>query len=219
LSISERQLSIARSDDILHSIPSAEQYIFECCSHLPNVNDQSAILEKLTCTQGIVHAIQMDQDISNLIAAEEESVRSMTGIDVVNKAYKMAMDKDVRICIFCDKTLPREETSTMLLEDSVGNVMGAMLPPCKIHEYKDRKDVIWVSEDFIIFPEVQGVGKERFVLLPMHYDGLDEKDGCCDVVMCSPAPSSDAILKRYYGRNVSEKTSTLVIAYNLVCKC
>ena len=183
------------------------------------MDPQDAVIEKLKCTHGIVHAIQMDSDISNTIAAEEESVRSMTGIDVVNKAYRMAMEKDVRICIFCDKTLPREETSTMLLEDSLGNVMGAMLPPCKIHEYKDRSDVIWVSDDFIIFPEVQGVGKERFVLLPMHYDGLDEDDGCCDVVMCSPAPSSDAILKRYYGRNVSEKTSTLVIAYNTVCKC
>ena len=171
------------------------------------------MLDKLGDMEGIVSAVPMDDDIIEIIAEEECSVTSMTGIEVVNQAYKDVMTRNNKICIFCSGTLPREETSTMLLEDEEGHVMGAMLPPSKIPEYQGRNDVVWVSEDFIIFPNVQGVGKEKFVLLPMKFDALDIPE-CKDVIMCSPAPSSDAILKRYFGRSVSEKTSTLIIGYN-----
>lgn len=180
------------------------------------MDPKDAIVKILREVEGALHAEIMDECITKTIRDEEESVRSMTGADVINKAYHHASACEVRICIFCDRSITTHEDSSMTLEDLEGNVLGMILKGDDIDKYKDRSDVLWVSDDFIMFPNIEPKGGERFILQPIPFPTLTEEDGCKDVVLSSPAPSSDLLLKKYFGRDVQEKTATLVLGYNII---
>lgn len=178
------------------------------------MDPQDAIRIILNEAEGALDAIAMDDIISRTIRDEEESIKSMTGVEVVNEAYREAFSRDVRICMFCDRRMATHDDSTMVLEDLEGNVLGMTLNEEMVPEYQGRSDVVWVSDDFIIFPYVEPRGGERFILKPMKFPVLSEKEGYYDVVMCSPAPSSDVRLKKYYNKSLNEETATLIVGYN-----
>lgn len=163
---------------------------------------------------GVLHAEIMNDDLTDIINTEEGTVTSMVGAKVINEAFHLVATRDVRICMFCDNRIVEHDKSTMTLEDDEGNVLGMILQSNAIDEYKDRTDVLWVSDDFIMFPNVEPKGGEKFILKPMSFPYLTEDDGCFDIVMASPAPSSDMLLKKYFGRSSFESTSTLVVGYN-----
>lgn len=175
----------------------------------------AAISKILGEVEGAVDAVVFDDDIAAIIKREEETVRSQVGVDVINRAYEETYKRKVRICIFCDRKISTHDDSSLTLEDPEGNVLGMILPPSKISEYQDRSDVIWVSDDFIMFPDIPPMGGERFVLHPMGFSTLKKEDGCYDVVMSSPAPSSDILIKKHYGVSLKEDLATMIVGYNL----
>lgn len=178
------------------------------------MDPRDAISKILSSVEGAVDAVVMDDRITDAIRGEEDSVRSSTGVDVINEAFNQAVGRDVRICIFCDRDIADHDGSAMTLEDLDGNVLGRTLSHEEVQEYRSRPDVIFVSDDFVMFTDVIPSGGERFVMKPMGFPVLGEADGCRDVVMCSPAPSSDAMLKRYYGRDPAEDIATLIVGYD-----
>jgi len=164
--------------------------------------------------EGAVDAKLMDEYIARAVLDEEATVKSTVGVDVVNRAFQEVFKRKVRICLFCDRKISTHDDSTLTLEDPLGNIMGMILPKHMIEEYSKRTDVIWVSEDFVMFPHVESTGKEMFILHPMKFPAIDEDDGCKNVVLCSPAPSSDIILKKYYKVDLKSDLSTLVVGYD-----
>jgi len=175
----------------------------------------AAISKILSEVEGAVDAVVFDENLADRIRDEEETVKSMAGPDVINKAYTETYNRSVKICVFCDRKISTHDGSSLTLEDPEGHIMGMTLTKSMIEEYKDRQDVLWISDDFIMFPEVPARGGERFILHPMKFPILDEKDGCYDVVVASPAPSSDIIIKRHYGVSLKEDLATMIVGFNI----
>ena len=97
-----------------------------------------------------------------------------------------------------------------------GTIMGTSLRPEEIESYKGREDVIWISEDFVVFPEIIGEGEEAFVLFPSEiHDVEDNVPGTRNVIGTSPTTSSDSILKARFGKPMVNGIYTLVIAFDL----
>jgi hypothetical protein len=156
-----------------------------------------------------------DDAIADKIKEEEESVRSVSGMEVINEAFNETYSRDVRLCIFCRRHIEELEESVLAFEDHEGNTLGMVLPSSMIPEYEGRTDIIWVSRDFIMFPGIPSTGTERFILKPMRFTHLNERCGCFDAVMSSPAPSSDILIKKHYGVSLAEELSTLIIGFNI----
>ena len=179
--------------------------------------DPTDVMSKIiNDVEGAIDAKLMDDNISGAILDEEATVKSTVGVDVVNRAFQEVFKREVRICLFCDRKISNHDDSTLTLEDPEGNVLGRILSKKMIPEYKDRTDVIWVSDDFVMFTDIAPTGKEVFILHPMSFPALNEEHGCKDVVICSPAPSSDIILKKYYGVDLRADLATMLLGYDSI---
>ena len=192
------------------------RYVFQPDVHFRSMDPTGVISKIINDVEGAVDAKLMDDNIARAILDEEATVRSTVGVDVVNRAFQEVFKRKVKICVFCDRKISTHDDSTLTLEDPDGNVLGRILSKRMIQEYKDRTDVIWVSDDFVMFPNIVPTGKEQFILHPMTFPVIDENDGCKDVVLCSPAPSSDIILKKYFGVSLMADLATMVVGYDVI---
>jgi hypothetical protein len=167
-------------------------------------------------TKGVVGVFIMDDDVSNKVLAEERSVISITGMDVQNIAFEEVMKREHRVCIVYDNGFFEEPKGTpvIMIVNSSNEVVGTAVPEDMFEEYSKRNDIIWVSDDFVLFTNSNTDGTERFVLPPCKYDALSEKEGCRDAIFSSPATTSDILMKNHFGVSTCQKTSTIVIGFN-----
>ncbi|MBR4216450.1 MAG: hypothetical protein IKR87_01815, partial [Candidatus Methanomethylophilaceae archaeon] len=82
------------------------------------------------------------------------------------------------------------------------------------HKYTSREDVVWLSDGFVLFPTVAASGGEQFVMPPVSFPELNESNGCKDVISCSPAPTSDLMIKTHYGLVDNPKLASVLVAFN-----
>jgi len=168
-------------------------------------------------TMGVVDVLIMEKELCDRILTEERSVLTQTKNDYRNLGYEEVMRRSVRLCVFYDNTFIFSKRSIVRLMTDDGTVMGTSLLPEEIPEYKKREDVIWISEDFIVFPEIVGKGKEAFVLLPFDIPELEmDVNGVINTVGSSPTSSSDIILKRAFGKPVINGLNTMIIAFDII---
>ncbi len=173
------------------------------------------VIDYLKTVTGVLDAFEMDDDISSLILEIERSVRTRNDDNYKNIGYDVAMERKHRICVFYDDTYIFGFRSILKLMDSEGTVLGTNLRPDEIEEYRQRDDVIWVSEDFVVFPYIQGKGEESFVLLPFPIKEIEESvPGTISVIGTSPTTSSDDALKKRFGRPIEKGVYTLVVGFD-----
>ena len=172
-------------------------------------------LEYLKTVDGVLDAFVMDDDISNKIWDIERSVTTTIDSDYKNVGYDMAMERGHRICLFYDDTYIFGIRSKLKLMSSDGTVMGFTLHPDEIEQYKGKDDIIWVSEDFIVFPDIVGSGDEVFVLYPSEIHEMeDDVPGVKNAIGTSPTMSSDTLLKTTFNKPMVKGIYTFIIAFD-----
>ena len=181
-----------------------------------NMSIMDTIIAYMKEQVGVVDLFIMDDDVSNGVNEIEKSIKTRTNHDYVNVGCDHSMDRMHRICVFYTNDFQKEMRARLKLMTTDGTVMGMNLMPEEIEGYKAREDVVWVSEDFIVFPEVRGKGEEMFVLYPYDYGELhDIAPGCRNAIGYSPTPSSDHYLKELAGVPESQYVFTTVIAFDV----
>ncbi len=164
---------------------------------------------------GTIGVFEMDDDVSEGVDAIEKSIKTRTNHDYVSIGYDMAMERDHRLCLFINKEFKRDFRTRLVLKTSDGTIMGMNLMHDEIEEYRKRDDVLFISDDFIVFPERRGKGDEMFVLYPYEFDELTEMvPGCTDAIGFFPTPSSDAYLKECFGFPIDRYIFSTIIAFN-----
>lgn len=173
------------------------------------------VIDYLKTVTGVLDAFEMDDDISHRIWEIESSIRTKNDDNYKNIGYDVAMERKHRICVFYDDTYVFGFRSILKLMDSEGTILGTNLRPDEIDDYRKRDDVIWVSEDFVVFPYIQGKGEESFVLLPFPIKEIEENvQGTSSVIGTSPTTSSDDALKNRFGKPIVKGMYTLVVAFD-----
>ena len=173
------------------------------------------MVDYLRTVEGIIDVFEMDDDVSNNIWNIERSVRTTIRNEYKNIGFDIAMECKHRMCVFYDDTYLFGKRSIVKLMSSDGTIMGTSLHPDEIESYKDRDDVIWISDDFIVFPNIVGKGEESFVLYPIDIPEICENvPGCCKAIGTSPTMSSDMELKKVYHKPNTTGIYTMVIAFD-----
>ena len=49
---------------------------------------------------------------------------------------------------------------------------------------------------------------------PVSFPELNESNGCKDVISCSPAPTSDRMMRLYYGLEDDSRYASVLVAFN-----
>ena len=165
--------------------------------------------------KGIVGVFEMDDDVSRDVDAIEKSIKTRTNHDYVSIGYDIAMERKHRLCVFYTDDFEKEFRARLQLMTTDGTVMGMNLMPEELNVYRDREDVLFVSDDFIVFPEIHGEGEEMFVLYPYEYEELHSiVPGCRNAIGFSPTPSSDHYLKERTRTEESQFIYTTIVAFD-----
>ena len=173
------------------------------------------VMDYVRTVDGVLDVREMDDRISEEVWSIEKSVRTKNDSDYRNVGYDIAMERKHRICVFYDDTYIFGVRSILKLMTTDGTIMGTNLAPDEIEQYKGRENVLWVSEDFIVFTDVIGKGEEMFVLYPHELHEIDDNvPGCHSAIGTSPTTSSDAALKERFGKPMAKGIYTMVIAFD-----
>jgi len=171
-------------------------------------------LEAIRNMKGVVSAFYLDKEVLSQMKMEEEKVKAMGNISVINQGFSQALEKEHVIAIIKDPRFRPPPEPTVILVSDKGEIMGLEVFPFTAKEYLDREDVVWLSDAFILFPNVKGKGKEQFVMPPVSFPELNKDNGCKDVISCSPAPTCDLLMRQYYKLKDDPKLASVLVGYN-----
>ncbi len=174
-------------------------------------DEQLEIVRKL---RGVVNAFYLDREILEKVRAEEETVRAMGSITVNNLGYYEAIQREHVICIVKDPRFRPPPEPTVILESGNGEIIGEEVFPFTAQKYEGKKEIIWLSDGFIMFPTIPATGKEEFLMPPVSFPELNPSNGCKDVVSCSPAPTCDKMIREYYGLKDDSRLASVLVAFN-----
>jgi hypothetical protein len=174
-----------------------------------------SIIKKM---KGVVDAFYLNDEILKRVKEEEKTVRAAGNINVINDGVNEALKRQKVICIVKDPRFRPPPTPTVILKSSGGTVMGTEVFPSTAKQYMDRTDVIWLSDGFVVFTDVMPhEGEDQaFVMPPVPFPELNENNGCKDVVSCSPAPTSDKMIRKWHGMEDNGKLASILVAYDMV---
>ncbi|MDR0778544.1 MAG: hypothetical protein LBE48_03800 [Methanomassiliicoccaceae archaeon] len=174
---------------------------------------QINIIKGLT---GVLKAFYLNDEILNTLREEEAKVIGSADISVINEGFNEALTREKVICIVKDTRFRPPPAPTVLLMSNDGQIMGEEVFPHTEHLYEGREDVVWMGDGFIVFPGIPVKGGEKFVMPPIAFPELNEGNGCCDVISCSPAPTSDLKIKQYYGLEDNPRLATILVAFDII---
>lgn len=173
------------------------------------------VIDYMTSLKGVVGVMKMTDEMSEAVNDIEKSIKTQSKHEYVNVGYDMAMKKKHRICVFFTENFLVKKASVLKMVTEDGTILGTTLSPEEIEEYKDKPNVIWVSEDFVMFTDIQGSGPESFVLYPYTIEELDEVVGKkLGAIGTPPTSSSDMYLKKCADVPLEKRIFTSVIAFD-----
>ena len=160
--------------------------------------------------EGVIDVAVMDRDEVGRIVAEEMSITEVScGIRMECPGMNVCASKGTVFALSCDVSFPRPTDVTMELVDDRGVVIGHDVPPGRKEEFgKMGKEVIWVSDSFVLYPEKVGPYDVRMVL------GASRMD--CGIPygpepwIYYPSMTSAVMMNGFYGFK-GDRTSTVVL--------
>ncbi|WP_299524959.1 hypothetical protein [uncultured Methanobrevibacter sp.] len=168
--------------------------------------------------EGVLDVKQLSND-DVLQIINRESKRSKELVPVFNEGVQECFKRDFCFVIFKKGCFRIPPTPTVLLTFD-GEILGHDIFTVEDKEkYKNDEDVMFLSDDFIIFKDVLHnynleKGNEYFVLPPVPFPELDAFD-LNDVVSSSPSTSSDEYLKNKYNYGDDSSIATIIVSFNI----
>jgi hypothetical protein len=164
--------------------------------------------------RGTLKVFPLDEETREGILKVEKNIKSQMGMEVKNEGLEQCLARRHVLCILKNKTFrPPPEPTVQLIADE-GVVIGTEILPGQHDQYKDRDDVLWLCEDFIVFKDQQPKQKEFFLMPPVSFPELKAIEGVDAIVSCSPSPLGDIIIKNRYGLDDDPKNATILVGFN-----
>ena len=175
-------------------------------------------LEIIKGMRGVREAFYLEGDILDKVKEEEKTVTSPgTGTAVDNVGVTEALKRDRVICIIKDPRFRPPPEPTVILKCSDGQTLGVEVFPDTQDQYIGKEGCLMVSDGFVVFLDVipsEG-SSEAFVMPPVSFPELNPSNGCKNVVSCSPAPTSDKMIREYMGFPDDAKLASILVAYDI----
>ena len=173
------------------------------------------LISLLEGMKGTVHAFPLNAECREKILKIESNIKAALGIKVINTGVTECLNRQHVLCIIKRASFrPPPEPTVILLSDD-GVVLGEeILPHCKKEFLENNKeDIIWLSEEFVMYPGRKGERSEAFVMPPVSFPEIEEM-GMLDVVSCSPSAPSDMMLRQMHGYEDDPKKASILIGFN-----
>ena len=174
------------------------------------------VLNSLRGERGAVRVEVMPNDLCDMVVEEEATVSAVGGmLPVRNTGLDDFMSRNTKLVVFDDGSLYIPPCSTMDMVDSKGHVIGHDILPSQAAEYQAKDNVMFLSDDFIMFTDMEVDGGSYMNMKATPYLGTDgwvpkESDA---IIWFSSSSSSDMI--HDYFDEPKSNLATAMIGMNL----
>lgn len=174
------------------------------------------VLEGLSREPGVVRAKVMPDDVFESIIKEESTVTGAMGnMPIINTGLRDCMARNTRIAVMDDYSIYHPEVRTMRMVDDLGHEIGHSLIRSEIQEFMKRQDVMFISDDFVMYPEREINGTVSMELLSLPFRGktnwIPEESR---PVMWWPSSTSSLMLFEFLGDH-TPKNGASILALDL----
>lgn len=173
------------------------------------------ILKMVRKMIGVQDAFFIDGAVIDSIVKIESKIKGTLGIAVRNDGLQKCLDRDHVICIIKDTSFRPPPEPTVLLIGDEDLVMGLEVIPSIREKYKESQECVFVSEDFVVFPNVKCSEKECWVMPPVSFPEIEEIDGTENVASCSPSAPSDYFLRKAHDHDDDPKFASILVGFDL----
>jgi hypothetical protein len=172
------------------------------------------VVDFISRMAGSRHVFPLRAEAKENLIKIEESVKATFGINCSNQGVMDCLARENIIVIIKDfRFRPPPEPTVLLMADD-GMIIGKEIFPEQRAQYLDREDVIFLSDEFILFPELKAKGKERFVMPPVSFPEVEKMSGAKNVVSCSPSPPGDMFVRSLHGLPDDPKLASVLVGYD-----
>lgn len=178
--------------------------------------DLEELVQRLRSERGAVRVEVMPDDLFDRVVEEESGVSGAMGnMPVMNTGLKDCMERGTRVCIFEDLGFWHPDVRSMRMLDGNGNTIGHDLTDAELPEFRGRNDVMFISDDFVMYPNLPMDGVTTMELLSIPYRGRgDWIPAETSPVLWYPCSTSSDIIHAYY-RQPNGSTASGILALNL----
>lgn len=189
----------------------------------PNVERnaiRSSVRDKLLALRGIEALEYLDQDLRQEIERREREVESNGAVGGLMAFVNTGVwDVLTRQEVFVIVARPQVEMlhpqeHLVHIVDQKGQVIGEYLPEGRRDEVELRENAYFLSDDFVLYGDVDIVGEPYFLIPPMTFPPLDGLPGIKRLVSASISTVSDDYIRSRLGFG-DTKCWTHLVGYDL----
>jgi len=173
------------------------------------------VIELLKGMEGSVHVFRLDPRSKQKLVEIENGIKATLGITCRNAGVEECLERQHVIVVIKDKRFrPPPEPTVLLVADGGELVLGREIFPHERAQFKDKDNVIFLSEDFVVFTDRMPKSKELFLMPPVSFPEVAELPGATHVVSCSPSPLGDMFVRSMHDLPDDPKLASILIGYD-----
>jgi len=173
------------------------------------------VIRLLQGMEGSVHVFKLDDVTRERVVEIESGIKAALGISCVNLGVQECLERENVIVVVKDsKFRPPPEPTVLLIADGGDLILGREIFPHERKEFEDTPNVLFLSQDFIVYTDRKPKTKELFVMPPVAFPEVAELPGVKNVVSCSPSPPSDMYVRAAHGLPDDPKLASILIGFD-----
>ena len=170
--------------------------------------DREAILatveERVRSIPGVMEVRFLDpalkEEVTNLEVQAEKNGACGGLMPFVNRGVWEALGREVSLIIVGNAELLVDNKGLLYMMDQKGQVLGEYVTPQQREKLlKEKPDTKFLSEDFIMHPDVEIHGEPYFLIDEISFDYLDDVPGVIRVTSGSMSTLSDDYVREVLG--------------------
>ena len=173
------------------------------------------IIKTLKKHKGVLEVDLLDNDFIEAIKKEDLSVESSFGMPIDNQALYNCFSKEFALCIYANYSFEHPVSSVMIMKDSNNHVVGHDVSESQMETYQNREGMFWLSDNFVLYPDVDMNSNIRLVMMPQEYHGFSNEDGVSEATVFYPMPSTDCLIRNKYGYPMDSQIATVIMGIDL----
>jgi len=177
--------------------------------------DIDSIVEMLSRLRGSIHVFHLDPSCKEMIKEIESGIKATLGLQVKNRGLEECLKRQYIICIIKARRFRPPPEPTVLLMGDEDLIAGEEVVPSNKHKFEDREDVIYLSEEFVLYLDRKPKSKEYFVMPPVSFPELEEIPGVSNVVSCSPSAPADMTLRQLHGFKDDPRLASILVGFDV----
>ncbi len=172
------------------------------------------VVDFISGMEGSRHVFPLKAEAKENLIKVEESVKASFGINCCNNGVMDCLSRKNIIVIIKDSRFRPPPEPTVLLMADEGMIIGMEIFPEQKKQYLEREDVLFLSDEFVLFLDRKPKNREYFVMPPVSFPEVEKMPGTKNVVSCSPSPPGDMYVRSLHGLPDDPKLASILVGYD-----